>query len=282
MDYQQPMSARIATGLVLAPIVVLILIYLPDTVGAGMVALAGLITMDEYDRIVRPGRRRDAVWAVEMGGLALLFGAARSTLGILLVPGVLFLTLAALAVIRLARPVKLEDAMNDIARPLMGVVWIGLPLALLSMTLAGLTIVMEPDTGGLVVLTILVMVFAGDTGAYFTGRAFGRHKLYPAISPKKTVEGGVGGLLGSLVGGLIIKAAFDLPIEWIPLAIIGILAGTAEQLGDFCESMLKRGAGVKDSGNLLPGHGGMFDRIDGVLFATPVVFFCWILADLIF
>jgi phosphatidate cytidylyltransferase len=270
------MFARIATGLVLAPLVVLILVFAPTTVGAGMVALAGLLTMDEYDRIIRPGRRRDAVWAVEMGTLALLFGAALCPLGATLLPGIIFLSLASLAVIRLARPVNLEEAVNDLARPLLGVIWIGVPLALLSTTLAG---GLAGEQGGLVVLAVLAMVFAGDTGAYFMGKTFGRHKLYPAISPKKTVEGGIGGLLGSLGGGLLVKAAFGLPIDWLPLALIGVLAGAAEQLGDFCESMLKRGAGVKDSGNLLPGHGGMFDRIDGVLFAAPVVYFCWIVVD---
>jgi len=272
------MLIRIATGVILAPIVMIVLYYAPGTAGAGMVALAGLITMDEYDRIIRPGRRRDAVWIVEMLTLALLFYASFWPAGSVFLAGVFFLSLASLAVIRLRRPVDLERAVTDLALPLIGVIWIGLPLALLSGILAG---GLGGDQGNMVVITILVMVFAGDSGAYFTGRLLGRHKLYPAISPKKTVEGGIGGLLGSLGGGLLIKAVFGLYIGWIPLAVIGLLAGGAEQLGDFCESMLKRGAGVKDSGSLLPGHGGMFDRLDGVLFATPVVYYCWLLATMI-
>lgn len=271
------MFARIATGLVLAPLVVLILVFLPDTAGAVMIAAAGLITIDEYDRIVRPSRRRfDAVWLAQVFALGLLFATSLHPAGALFLPGIIFLTLAALAVIRLAAPVKLEDALNDLGRPLLGVIWIGLPLGLISGILSG---GLAADEGGLIVLAILAMVFAGDTGAYFTGKTFGRHKLYPAISPKKTVEGGIGGLLGSVGGGLLVKAAFGLPIDWLALAAIGLLAGAAEQLGDFCESMLKRGAGVKDSGNLLPGHGGMFDRIDGVLFAGPVVYYCWSLVN---
>ncbi|MFH1531007.1 MAG: phosphatidate cytidylyltransferase [Pseudomonadota bacterium] len=270
------MFARIATGLVLAPVVVLLLVFLPETAGAGMVALAGLLAMDEYDRIVRPGRGRDAVWFVEMGALALLFLVALRPFASVFLPGVIFLSLAALAVIRLSRPVRLEEAVNDIARPLLGVIWIGLPLALLSTILSG---GLTAHGGGLVALAILAMVFSGDSCAYFAGRSLGRHKLYPAISPKKTVEGGVGGLLGSVGGGLLVKAIFGLPMDWLPLALIGVLAGAAEQLGDFCESMLKRGAGVKDSGTLLPGHGGMFDRIDGVLFAAPVVYYSWLLVN---
>lgn len=270
------MLTRIATGVILAPIAVTVLYYAPGTLGAAMVILAGLLTMDEYDRIVRPARRRlDPVWLVEMLSLGLLFYVSLQPSGSIYIPGVVLLSFASLAVIRLARPVHLEDAANDIARPLLGVVWIGFPLALLTAILVGN---LAGRDGNVIVLAILAMVFAGDTGAFFTGKLLGRHKLYPAVSPKKTVEGGVGGLLGSLGGALLVKAIFDLPMDWIPLAIIGILAGAAEQLGDFCESMLKRGAGVKDSGKLLPGHGGMFDRIDGVLFAAPVVYYCWLVA----
>jgi phosphatidate cytidylyltransferase len=279
MSYQRQMFARIATGLVLAPLVVLILVFLPDTAGAAMIAAAGLLTIDEYDRIVRPDRRRfDAVWLTGVLTLVALFAASLHPAGLMFLPGIIFLSLAAFAVIRLAAPVKLEEALHDLAAPVLGVIWIGLPLALISGILTG---GLAADHGGMIVLAILAMVFAGDTGAYFTGKTFGRHKLYPAISPKKTVEGGLGGLLGSVCGGLLVKAAFGLPIDWLPLAAIGLLAGAAEQLGDFCESMLKRGAGVKDSGNLLPGHGGMFDRIDGVLFAGPVVYYCWTLVNVI-
>jgi len=269
------MNTRIVTGLVLAVIVVATFYFIPDTAGAAMVALAGLLTMDEYDRIIRPARSRpDPVWTAEMLALALLFLAALRPGGLIFFAGVVFLSLAAFAVIRLARPVRMEDAVNDIARPLIGVVWVGVPLALLSSILSG---GLAGAEGNVVVLAILAMVFAGDTGAYFTGKLLGRRKLYPAVSPNKTVEGGVGGLVSSLGGGLLIKAAFGLPVGWLPLAVIGLLAGAAEQLGDFCQSMLKRGAGVKDSGSLLPGHGGMFDRIDGLLFAVPVVYYCFLL-----
>ena len=195
------MFARIATGLFLAPLVVLVLTLAPGTVGAGMVALAGLLTMDEYDRIIRPARRRfDAIWWVEIVSLGLFFHVSLRPFGAVFLPGVLFLSLASLAVLRLSRPRNLETALSDVASPLLGVVWIGLPLALISTILAGS---LTTEDGGLVVLAILAMVFAGDTGAYFTGRLLGRHKLYPAISPKKTVEGGIGGLLGSIGGGLL-------------------------------------------------------------------------------
>ena len=124
---------------------------------------------------------------------------------------------------------------------------------------------------GLPELTFSI-AFLGDTGAYFTGRALGRHKLYPALSPKKTWEGAVGGLASS-AGAAAIAHFWYLPeLPLIPGLILGAAAGAMGQAGDLCESMIKRAHGVKDSGTLLPGHGGMLDRIDALLFAAPVLY----------
>jgi phosphatidate cytidylyltransferase len=121
------------------------------------------------------------------------------------------------------------------------------------------------------VLLGILSVAAGDTFAYFTGRAVGRTKLAPAISPNKTVEGAVGGLLGSVACGVLYALAF-LPAvpAWYAAAAAGA-AGAFGQGGDLFESLLKRSAGVKDSGTLFPGHGGVFDRADGILAAGPVI-----------
>lgn len=123
----------------------------------------------------------------------------------------------------------------------------------------------------------LLVVWSGDTGAYYAGRAFGRHPLAPVISPKKTIEGAVGGLLASLTGSLLAKWTF-LPLLSVQDALVlGVLLGMIEQAGDVCESMLKRAVNVKDSGTLLPGHGGILDRLDGVMFAAPVLYYYAIL-----
>lgn len=127
-----------------------------------------------------------------------------------------------------------------------------------------------PD-GHLWLFTALAIVWAADTGAYFTGRHLGQHKLAPNISPNKTVEGLVGGVIAGVIvglGGALLAGAtgFQLPL----VALVALFATLASVAGDLFESLLKRHAGVKDSGHLIPGHGGILDRIDGVLAALPV------------
>lgn len=121
------------------------------------------------------------------------------------------------------------------------------------------------------VLFGLVAVAAGDTAAYFTGRAWGKRKLAPAISPHKTVEGAAGGLAASVVCATAYAAAALPSVPGWYAAVAGAAAGVAGQAGDLFESLLKRAAGRKDSGSILPGHGGMLDRADGVIGAGPVL-----------
>lgn len=124
--------------------------------------------------------------------------------------------------------------------------------------------------------TVLVVfaIWIGDSAAYLAGRAAGRRKLAPRVSPGKTIEGAIGGLLGSMVVGSIAAAGMGLGPWWLG-ALIGGVVGIAGQIGDLCESFMKRQAGIKDSGALIPGHGGVLDRVDALLFAFPVG---WLLA----
>jgi phosphatidate cytidylyltransferase len=114
--------------------------------------------------------------------------------------------------------------------------------------------------------------WAGDTAAMYIGRAFGRHKLAPRVSPQKTWEGSVGSLAGALLA-VGVYAHYLLPAEPLKIVLVVAVAGNiAGQMGDLCESAFKRGAGVKDSGTTLPGHGGWLDRIDATLFSVPAVY----------
>lgn len=114
--------------------------------------------------------------------------------------------------------------------------------------------------------------WAGDTSAYYAGRAFGKHKLAPIVSPKKTWEGAAGSVAGSLVFGLLYMGYFMPRVPLWEIALLAVIGNIAGQLGDLAESAIKRGGGVKDSGNLLPGHGGILDRVDSSLFAIPAVY----------
>jgi phosphatidate cytidylyltransferase len=119
---------------------------------------------------------------------------------------------------------------------------------------------------------VLSVTWLSDTGAYFSGRALGRHKLYPAISPKKSVEGAFGGLLSSVGAAVLAKLWYMPQLSWIDGILISTVGGALGQAGDLVESMIKRGYEVKDSGWIIPGHGGLLDRIDALLFSTPYVF----------
>lgn len=117
----------------------------------------------------------------------------------------------------------------------------------------------------------LLIVFAGDTFAYFSGILFGRHKLHEVVSPKKTIEGAIGSLVGSSAAGFLLHTALP-DSQLVFILLLSITTGVFAQIGDLFESQLKRIAGVKDSGSIMPGHGGVLDRLDGVLFSAPVFY----------
>lgn len=154
---------------------------------------------------------------------------------------------------------------SQIGKASWGPVYTGLPLAML------LLIDMRPH-GSLWIFFLLAVIFAGDTSAYYVGKAFGRHKLSMRISPGKTMEGAVGGLLGSVLAGTLFLRAFPIHRFNLPILVLILLLAAAGQIGDLSESLLKRSHGVKDSGAILPGHGGLLDRIDALLFAIPLLY----------
>ncbi len=134
------------------------------------------------------------------------------------------------------------------------------------------------DDGRELVILALFTTFACDTSAYFVGRAWGKHRMTPTISPHKTWEGAAGGFVGAVAGAvalcyLLNLGGWTLPLSYLEAVGVGCLVGVAAQLGDLLESLLKRRAGVKDSGNLLPGHGGVLDRIDSLVFTGVIVYY---------
>ncbi len=130
---------------------------------------------------------------------------------------------------------------------------------------------------GVYFIWLIFFAWVTDTMAYFTGRAFGKTKLAPEISPKKTVAGSIGGILGcvivTLIYGYVLKSNNSVNIELYHYAIIGVLVAVLSQIGDLAASAIKRYAGIKDYGNIMPGHGGILDRFDSVVFIAPIIYF---------
>ncbi len=134
-----------------------------------------------------------------------------------------------------------------------------------------------PQLAAKLLTLFFIVVFAGDTGAYYTGRALGRKRLAPRVSPGKTVEGAIGGLLGNVIAALIAHFTFFPELKILHAVPLALVMGFLGITGDLCESMLKRGARAKDAGNLIPGHGGLLDRLDSMLFNAPLLYyFYWI------
>ncbi len=129
-------------------------------------------------------------------------------------------------------------------------------------------------TGRYFIMLPFIMAFASDTGAYFAGKFLGKHKLAPAISPKKTIEGAVGGMIGAvlflLIYTMVMQFAFQFEVNYFYAAIYGLLGSVGGMFGDLCFSVLKRQTGIKDYGNLIPGHGGILDRFDSMMVVGPL------------
>jgi len=124
------------------------------------------------------------------------------------------------------------------------------------------------------VILALFSTFAVDTAAYFVGRTWGRHKMAPTVSPGKTWEGAIGGLVGALVAVIALALLLNVDISYGEMVILGVLIAVFAQLGDLAESKLKRSMGVKEASNLIPGHGGILDRLDSIVFTGVVVYYC--------
>jgi phosphatidate cytidylyltransferase len=193
--------------------------------------------------------------------------------GIVLAPVLPAITVV-LAAAALHRAKEMPASVPAAAASLFAVAYLGA----LGGTLAALR-TLPPDSDGAWRVTLLLAIaMTSDSFAYFTGSAFGRHKLAPRVSPGKTVEGLAGGLVGGVIAALVVRR-FGLP--GIPLAaavVLGVVVAAFGVVGDLVESLLKRWSGVKDSGRLFPGHGGMLDRLDSLLFGAPVLYYYFLYA----
>jgi phosphatidate cytidylyltransferase len=287
---------RIATAVVLIPIVMLLVLRAPVPVLAVFAAAVALVTVQEFLKLtesygVKPLRLPTYIFigllflllaagtigeTPQVSGLEFLLGVGFASA----IAPFLFLTIG-------MRRAEMSGAYPAAAASAFAFTYIALPMAMLVQ-------LRQQWAGAFWLLYLLLVVWAGDIFAYFVGRSLGRHLMAPRISPKKTWEGAAASLAASLVIGILLFGhalqistfllrvgligrrdglfGLEKPELW-PVIVLTTVLNIAAQLGDLVESLIKRGAGVKDSGTILPGHGGMLDRIDALLFAAPVLWF---------
>jgi phosphatidate cytidylyltransferase len=285
---------RIATAVVLIPIVLVLVLRAPVAVLAVVAAIVALLTIQEFLKLTESYGVQASRWPVYLLTglffvlLALKAADSNPTLStaIFVYAAGFAATLAPFIFLTIAmRRTELSSGYPAAAASVFAFTYIALPMGMLVQ-------LRQQWAGAFYILYLLLVVWAGDVFAYFVGKAIGRHLMSPRISPKKTWEGAVASVVASVaVGWLLFNYSLSI-CSWLlrvglierrdglfglekpammPVIILTIVLNIAAQLGDLVESLIKRGAGVKDSGALLPGHGGMLDRIDAMLFAAPVL-----------
>ncbi|MGK2906015.1 MAG: phosphatidate cytidylyltransferase [Desulfuromonadales bacterium] len=263
---------RILTALIVLPLLILCILYSGQGLFAGLLFVVSALALHEFYRMALPKRRRlEAALSVAAGVLCSVGLVYASSAPFLLLS--IVLPCFFLALLYLFRFQDMQTVSRDLAVSLLGLFYIPLLLSHAALLRA-------LPAGRDWVFLVLCIVMVSDSLAYFVGRTLGRHRLYEAVSPKKTIEGSLGGLLGGVLGATLCKFWFFKEMSGVDVLLIGVGAGAFSQLGDLVESLLKRSFGVKDSGALIPGHGGLLDRLDSLLFAFPVTYYyaLWVFA----
>lgn len=254
---------RIYTILVLAPLLYAVIRYSPPLAFSGVVVLAGGLALFEFYRLCFGARSHSWLIGIGLTGFAaLILGTHRPDI---IVPTLLATLVCIISVPLLSRS-PLEQSLRDGAMTLFGVLYLGLTLGTLSMTRL-------LPLGEWLIFFLLLVTWASDTGAYLVGTLYGRHRLAPTISPKKTVEGLVGGLIAAIIAGYAARWWFLPDLSGLDCLILATLLTITGLWGDLTESAMKRSVGMKDTGGILPGHGGMLDRLDSLLFTAPVFYY---------
>lgn len=247
----------------LLPLVILFILKASAFQFSLLVFLLALLGLDEFYRMSLPARRGEGRAAAAAGALSLFTIFAGNPVFPLMA---LTLLVLAFCLVSLFRLKEIRQAAPDAALLLTGFLYVPL-------LLAHLVLIRMLPHGTSWLFLIMVIVMAGDSAAYYVGSTFGKNRLYPAVSPKKSIEGSLGGLAGSLAGAVIAKYTFFPELAISDCIATALLLGVLGQLGDLFESLIKRNCGVKDSGTIIPGHGGILDRLDSILFAAPAAYY---------
>ena len=281
------LAQRFLVAVVAVPIILFIFYMSRPEPTWGLIFIASLLAMHEFFAMTLP--KEDRVPSLVMGAIACLvfywvdpftilpYGPSERVQQMAVLsekPLLLFVIVLLPGLYYLFRFRDIPSVATRLTATITGIVYCGLLatfLPLLKRMPIGDNATLRAESGHFVVLVLLIAWLA-DTGGYFAGRFLGKKKLYEAVSPKKTWAGAWGGIAGSLAGVIGMKLLFLPWLNWVDVFAIAIPGGILGQMGDLAESLIKRSTGVKDSGALLPGHGGILDRIDAVLFIAPYVY----------
>ncbi len=260
-----PKAGRSLKQAVITALILLALIIICALIGktaffvlVSVVVLTALFEL--YDALLQTGHRPNMVFGL-LCGFALLLVAFLERPALLAV--VLALTMYGAFLLAL-RPHRGGTAASDVAWTVLGVAWI-------AGGGAAATSILQLEDGIFLLVAYILITALDDIGGYFAGTRFGRHKMAPSISPAKSWEGWIGGFASSLAGGLFFAALLE-SLEPLHGLAVGAISGLLAPVGDLVESLAKREIGIKDSGRLLPGHGGLLDRLDAILFCAPAVY----------
>ncbi|MBV9267283.1 MAG: phosphatidate cytidylyltransferase [Acidobacteriaceae bacterium] len=246
---------RLLTAVALLVFALYLIFWSPNPVFFGAATLVGVLCYREYSELVVRHGIRSQLWLGMAGGLLLLFLPRHALIGISL--------LIVLAFIIALRDRELRDVLPEVACIALGAFYTFSPWRF-AIELRAISVHL--------LFFALALNWAGDSLAYYVGRRFGKHRLAPAVSPSKSWEGSLASVAGSVLFGVFYLGYFGPHFPAWQVVTMAISANVAGQFGDLAESAMKRGAGVKDSGELLPGHGGVLDRLDSSMFAIPVVY----------
>ncbi|HET9136443.1 MAG TPA: phosphatidate cytidylyltransferase [Candidatus Kapabacteria bacterium] len=281
------LAQRVLVAVIAIPIVLFIVLYKPLGFYALAVMLSGMTVWEYYGLARTKGIAPQNILGVVLTMItALIFGHYRlkylfgwdTDIVIGIAMAALFLGAFIILAVELFR--NLPNPIEQTAITLFGAVYIGIGCGSLFGIFDSLAFWITSKEmyshymPGLFILTVLVSIWVCDSAAYFAGRAFGKHKFFERVSPKKTWEGAIAGFIASIALWAVAPMVIE-PLAFLGTTnciIIGIIAGSIGQIGDLGKSLLKRDAGVKDSSNLIPGHGGVLDRLDSIIFVSPVLF----------
>lgn len=254
---------RVLTSIVAIPILVYIILFAPVWVCTGIIFLAMLLALHEYFGLTNPSR------AFRVAGAVI---AAAACLMPVWSEGVIVLWIGPMLILGVCvfSGEEIRKSFRSAVFSFFGAAYVG--------GLMGFMIAIRLWSNGYLsgaelLLMLFIVIWSGDSFAYFAGKSFGRHKLAPVISPHKTWEGAVAGFLFSIVAAVVCKYTFLQEMNLSDAVALGALIGVIGQIGDLAESIVKRAAEVKDSGGIIPGHGGMLDRIDSLLFGAPAMYY---------